>query len=247
MHPPHPVALVVLSEDLADLHHQPLVLQSRALSARPSRAGSTPTPTPPGAADELDAEAIAMPVDERAHLVRPPSSSVAKNTEAARKISFASRSSATSRLSSLDLLPLLTARQPGPQALIGLRLPHALPQRLRRQPDLRRDMRDRTTRLDRQPHHRDQSTPGGTSSDVTSAEVLLTQDRCPRNRASVKPGLAQSKGSSAGLPYHPHIQHADLAITSRYLRGIDNAEIVQAVHERPEPMIPASRRLAPLR
>jgi site-specific recombinase XerD len=39
--------------------------------------------------------------------------------------------------------------------------------------------------------------------------------------------------------------HADLAITSRYLRGIDNTEIIQAVHERPEPMIPASRRLAP--
>jgi site-specific recombinase XerD len=38
--------------------------------------------------------------------------------------------------------------------------------------------------------------------------------------------------------------HADLAITSRYLRGIDNAEIIQAVHDRPEPMIPASRRLA---
>ena len=28
VHPPHPVALVVLSEDLADLHHQPLVLQA---------------------------------------------------------------------------------------------------------------------------------------------------------------------------------------------------------------------------
>jgi site-specific recombinase XerD len=41
--------------------------------------------------------------------------------------------------------------------------------------------------------------------------------------------------------------HADLAITSRYLRGIDNTEIIQAVHDRPEPMIPASRRLAPLR
>ena len=39
--------------------------------------------------------------------------------------------------------------------------------------------------------------------------------------------------------------HADLAITSRYLRGIDNTEIIQAVHERPEPMIPASRPLAP--
>jgi site-specific recombinase XerD len=37
--------------------------------------------------------------------------------------------------------------------------------------------------------------------------------------------------------------HADLAITSRYLRGIDNTEIIQAVYQRPEPMIPASRRL----
>src|ERR1700758_3532170 len=32
--------------------------------------------------------------------------------------------------------------------------------------------------------------------------------------------------------------HADLTITSRYLRGIDNTEIIQAVHERPEPMVP---------
>ena len=37
--------------------------------------------------------------------------------------------------------------------------------------------------------------------------------------------------------------HADLAITSRYLRGIDNTEIIQAVHQRPEPMIPAGREL----
>jgi hypothetical protein len=37
--------------------------------------------------------------------------------------------------------------------------------------------------------------------------------------------------------------HADLAITSQHLRGIDSTEIIQAVHERPEPMIPASRRL----
>jgi hypothetical protein len=33
--------------------------------------------------------------------------------------------------------------------------------------------------------------------------------------------------------------HADLGITSAYLRGIDNSEIVHAVHERPAPMIPA--------
>jgi integrase/recombinase XerD len=37
--------------------------------------------------------------------------------------------------------------------------------------------------------------------------------------------------------------HADLAITSRYLRGIDNTEIIQTVHERSEPMIPAGHRL----
>jgi hypothetical protein len=41
------------------------------------------------------------------------------------------------------------------------------------------------------------------------------------------------------MPYHPHIQHADLGITSAYLRGIDNTEIIHAVHERPAPMIPA--------
>jgi site-specific recombinase XerD len=36
--------------------------------------------------------------------------------------------------------------------------------------------------------------------------------------------------------------HADLAITSRYLRGIDNTEIIAAVHQRPAPMIPADPR-----
>jgi integrase/recombinase XerD len=39
--------------------------------------------------------------------------------------------------------------------------------------------------------------------------------------------------------------HADLGITSAYLRGIDNTEIIHAVHERPVPMIPASTQLAP--
>ncbi len=39
-------------------------------------------------------------------------------------------------------------------------------------------------------------------------------------------------------------QHADLAITSVYLRGIDNTEIVDTVHERPAPMVPAQSRLS---
>jgi len=38
--------------------------------------------------------------------------------------------------------------------------------------------------------------------------------------------------------------HADLGITSAYLRGIDNTEIIAAVHQRPAPMIPADPRLA---
>ena len=36
---------------------------------------------------------------------------------------------------------------------------------------------------------------------------------------------------------------AILAITSVYLRGIDNTEIVHAVDERPAPMIPATHGL----
>jgi site-specific recombinase XerD len=41
--------------------------------------------------------------------------------------------------------------------------------------------------------------------------------------------------------------HADLGITSAYLRGIDSTEIIHAVHERPAPMIPATSRRAPRR
>jgi hypothetical protein len=31
-----------------------------------------------------------------------------------------------------------------------------------------------------------------------------------------------------------------MGITSAYLRGIDNTEIIDAVHQRPAPMIPAT-------
>jgi hypothetical protein len=44
-----------------------------------------------------------------------------------------------------------------------------------------------------------------------------------------------------------HLGHADLGITSAYLRGIDNTEIIHAVDERPAPMIPAGATLAPRR
>ncbi len=44
---------------------------------------------------------------------------------------------------------------------------------------------------------------------------------------------------SSLLVIQRQLGHADLGITSAYLRGIDNTEIIHAVHERPAPMIPA--------
>jgi integrase/recombinase XerD len=41
-----------------------------------------------------------------------------------------------------------------------------------------------------------------------------------------------------------HLGHADLGITSSYLRGIDNAEIIHAAHGRPAPMIAATTGLS---
>jgi hypothetical protein len=41
------------------------------------------------------------------------------------------------------------------------------------------------------------------------------------------------------------LRHAHLGITSAYLRGTDNIEIIQTVHQRPASMIPAGRGLAP--
>jgi len=54
--------------------------------------------------------------------------------------------------------------------------------------------------------------------------------------------------SREGIPLvvtQRQLGHADLGITSAYLRGIDNTEIIHAVHERPIPVIPATTRLTP--
>jgi len=37
--------------------------------------------------------------------------------------------------------------------------------------------------------------------------------------------------------------HTSLGITSAYLRSIDSAEVIHAVHERPAPMVPATTSL----
>src|SRR5664280_3519204 len=41
--------------------------------------------------------------------------------------------------------------------------------------------------------------------------------------------------------------HANLGITSIYLQGIDSSEIIQAVHSRPAPVIPATAGLESMR
>ena len=47
-------------------------------------------------------------------------------------------------------------------------------------------------------------------------------------------------GSCCGRGCQRQLGHANLGITSVYLQGIDNAEIIDTVHARRAPMIPAS-------
>jgi len=61
------------------------------------------------------------------------------------------------------------------------------------------------------------------------------------------PFIEMSREGISLIVIQRQLGHADLAITSRYLRVIDNTEIIQAIHQRPEPMIPAGRQLLPER
>jgi hypothetical protein len=92
-HPPRSIGEVVGSVDLLDPLEQELIVH-RALR---SRAGGAlivgGRRHAQGPADGLDPEAISVRVDERAHFGRVGSSSPAKNTDAALRISFALRSS----------------------------------------------------------------------------------------------------------------------------------------------------------
>ena len=91
--PPVAVGVVVGAVDALELLEQPLVLDR---APRPLAAGAVVVRGRRHAqdpADRLDAEAAAMAIDETAHFGRSASSSVAKNTDAALRISFARRNS----------------------------------------------------------------------------------------------------------------------------------------------------------
>src|SRR5207245_1861700 len=92
-HPPVAVGVVVGRVQLTDPAEQPLILDhtERPLAARALVVGGHRHAQ--GLADRLDPEAATMLVDVAAHLGRSGSSSLAKNTLAAFKISFARRSS----------------------------------------------------------------------------------------------------------------------------------------------------------
>jgi hypothetical protein len=102
-------------------------------------------------ADGLDPVAIAYLIDERAHDGRFGSSSCAKNTLASFRIVFARRELEVLATQPLELL-LLTRRQPLPLTGVNLRPTDVLTQRLRPDPQVLGDVRDRPLTLQREPH-----------------------------------------------------------------------------------------------
>jgi integrase len=65
----------------------------------------------------------------------------------------------------------------------------------------------------------------------------------PAVRAAPAPPRALSRWRREGVPLNViqrQLGHANLGITSIYLQGIDSSEIIDTVHRRPAPMLPAS-------
>jgi site-specific recombinase XerD len=95
---------------------------------------------------------------------------------------------------------------------------------------------------------------GATRGRPCSAAGIRVQLHTAANAAGVRRRVAPHQlrhahaveMSREGVPLlviQRQLGHADLGITSVYLRGIDNTEIVHAVHERPAPMISATNGL----
>lgn len=87
--------------------------------------------------------------------------------------------------------------------------------------------------------------PAGIRGQLHSA-ALAARGSSPVRAAST-PAPHALEMSREGIPLlviQRQLGGADLRITSAYLRGIDNTEIIRAVHERPAPMIPAGATVA---
>ncbi len=85
------------------------------------------------------------------------------------------------------------------------------------------------------------SGPFGQSGLFVRGRPLPPRDQ-PLSETCPKPSYMSREGVPL-VVIQRQLGHADLGVTSVYLRGIDNTEIVHAVHERPAPMIPAANGL----
>jgi hypothetical protein len=77
---------------------------------------------------------------------------------------------------------------------------------------------------------------------ATAPSGRSRQGAPPVGPASAAPSACREDVARGGVPLlviQRPLEHSNLAITSVYLRGIDNTEIVHTVHERPAPTIPA--------
>src|SRR5438445_3143665 len=200
-HPPVAVGVVVGRVQLADPAEQPLILDhtERPLAARALVVGGHRHAQ--GLADRLDPEAATMLVDVAAHLGRSGSSSLAKNTLAAFKISFARRSSKFSlrnrRISSRSCVVSRSPRAPLSACVWRTRLRNVsewIP-------------RSRATCAIGRPLSSANRTPRSSNSsgyflglDMT-VENLLSPGQHPRIEVPAKPGPAQySRPAGAPAP-----------------------------------------------
>ena len=95
------------------------------------------------------------------------------------------------------------------------------------------------------PHPRPAMRPAGIRGQLRSAaEAAGVRRRFAPHQLRHAHAVEMSREGISLLVIQRQLGHADLGITSAYLRGIDNTEIIHAVHERPAPMIPAGSTLA---
>jgi integrase len=74
--------------------------------------------------------------------------------------------------------------------------------------------------------------------------LALTEGDASRHTSSAMP--TRSRWHAKGVPLiviQRQLGHSNLGITSVYLQGIDNAEIIETVHARRAPMVPVSASL----
>jgi len=138
--------------DLAYQRQQALVLDlpGRAPASRTLVVGGRRHAQ--GAADELDPEIRASLLNERAHLDRVGSSSLAKNTEGG--LQDLVRLAQLTHLAAecLELLTLAARQLIAARAGIGLGPAHPCAQRLRADTEISRYLRDRSARLEHESH-----------------------------------------------------------------------------------------------